>query len=122
MKQSPPTGSLPTVLQPAGTDETRQWYLYEQIRKFCEDEYKDITCPKPRVPKRKQQNQDVEETAAPAQDYAVTVSNLDIPKPKKELLHAHFYYNRRCVDSICNLHVISCTFFDFWPAISFHTL
>ena len=56
------------------------------------------------------------------QDYAVTVNNLDIPKPKKELLHAHFYYNRNCVDSICNLHVISCTFFDFWPVISFHTL
>ena len=66
LKQSPPTGSLPTVLQPAGMDETRQWYLYEQIREFCEDEYKDITCPKPRVPKRKQQNQDAEETAAPA--------------------------------------------------------
>ena len=66
MKQSPPTGSLPTVLQPAGMDETRQWYLYEQFREFCDDEYKDITCPKPHVPKRKQQNQDVEETAAPA--------------------------------------------------------
>ena len=24
------------------------------------------------------------------QDYAVTVSNLDVPKPQKELLHAQF--------------------------------
>ena len=28
------------------------------------------------------------------QDYAVTVGNVDIPKPKQELLHAHFYYKR----------------------------
>ena len=41
-----PTG-MPNVIQPAGLDQERQKYLYEQIRPFCTEETKDIVCPAP---------------------------------------------------------------------------
>ena len=43
----PPTVALPPNLQPVGLSNTRQEYLYNEICQFCEDEYKDTTCPRP---------------------------------------------------------------------------
>ena len=46
------TNDLPQVVSPKGLDAHRQWYLYEQVRPFCHSNLaKDITCPKPAVPK-----------------------------------------------------------------------
>ena len=41
---------LPPVIKPIGLSQTRQWYLYRQIREFCRDGTEDLTCPKPSVP------------------------------------------------------------------------
>lgn len=46
-----PAHSLPSVIQPAGLDSKRQWYLYEQIRPFCKPLTEDLICPLPLVPK-----------------------------------------------------------------------
>jgi hypothetical protein len=35
------------VLTPPPLDYKRQKYLYQNIRPFVKDEYKDITCPRP---------------------------------------------------------------------------
>ena len=35
------------VLTPPPLDYKRQEYLYQNIRPFVKDEYKDITCPRP---------------------------------------------------------------------------
>ena len=48
---SPNKADLPEIVPPRGLSAERQWYLYEQIRPFCPDEDKDLTCPLPRVPK-----------------------------------------------------------------------
>ena len=45
-------GQLPSIIQPDGLSDSRQQYLYEKICQFCEDEYKDITCPQPKSRKR----------------------------------------------------------------------
>lgn len=43
---------LPDQIQPKGLDPNRQWYLYDKIRPFCEDENnKNKTCPLPTCPK-----------------------------------------------------------------------
>ena len=44
--------ALPSQITPPGLSLDRQWYLYEQIRKFCDEEFQDVTCPEPRVQKR----------------------------------------------------------------------
>ena len=42
----------PEVIPPPGLSAERSWYLYENVRQYCEgDNNKDITCPKPSVPK-----------------------------------------------------------------------
>ena len=38
---------LPPTLSPTGLSKERQIYLYEQIRPFCQLEYRDFTCPLP---------------------------------------------------------------------------
>jgi len=38
---------LPSILYPSGLSDERQPYLFEHIRQFCEEKYRDITCPKP---------------------------------------------------------------------------
>ena len=50
-KWSPEVNVLPEIIEPKGLSVERQWYLYEHIREFCPDEDKDVTCPKPSVPK-----------------------------------------------------------------------
>ena len=42
--------SMPSELPRKGLDAMRQWCLYQEIRPLCYDN-KDITCPKPTVPK-----------------------------------------------------------------------
>ena len=37
----------PETLIPSGLSLNRQWYLYQKIREFCPDKFKDITCPLP---------------------------------------------------------------------------
>ncbi len=41
----------PNVVIPKGLTLERQWYLYENIRQFCPEEDKDISCPLPSHPK-----------------------------------------------------------------------
>ena len=49
----PQPHTLPNVTTIKGLDPSRQWYLYEQIREHCySDVAKEITCPKPTVPKK----------------------------------------------------------------------
>ena len=48
---SPPPTELPDRVFPRGLSAERQWYLYEKIRQYCPDEDKDVTCPRPTVPK-----------------------------------------------------------------------
>ena len=47
---SPKADQLPPVLPPAGLSSKRQWYLYEKIREFCPENFKDVTCPRPSTP------------------------------------------------------------------------
>jgi len=44
---------MPLVLNPKGLAAERAWYLYKHIREHLSDDSKDITCPKPTVPKPK---------------------------------------------------------------------
>ena len=39
--------NLPPIIQPAGLSTDRAKYLYEQIRPYCHQESRDITCPAP---------------------------------------------------------------------------
>ena len=48
---SPRSEDLPDTISPQGLSAERQWYLYEQIRPFCPEEAKDLTCPRPRCAK-----------------------------------------------------------------------
>ena len=43
----PAKDALPPVLIPSGLSPERERYLYEQIRPFCQLEYRDVTCPVP---------------------------------------------------------------------------
>ena len=43
--------ALPSQMTPPGLSLDRQWYLYEQIRQFCDEEFQDVTCPEPRMQK-----------------------------------------------------------------------
>ena len=46
-----PGYDMPNVVVPKGLSIQRKWYLFDQIRQFCPDESKDITCPEPLVPR-----------------------------------------------------------------------
>ena len=46
----PQAEELPLTIPPPGMTNERKWYLYEKIRQFCSDEYKDVTCPLPTTP------------------------------------------------------------------------
>lgn len=43
---------LPSILHPSGLSVERQVYLFEHIRAFCDEKYRDVTCPQPRGTKR----------------------------------------------------------------------
>ena len=38
---------LPPIVQPAGLNNDRQWYLYNSIRLFCSTDTRDLVCPLP---------------------------------------------------------------------------
>ena len=38
---------MPPVITPDGLSHERKLYLYNEIRNFCKDEFKDLVCPKP---------------------------------------------------------------------------
>ena len=45
-------GKKPEEIIPAGLDAKWQWYLYDEIQPFCSNNLaKDMTCPKPSVPR-----------------------------------------------------------------------
>ena len=44
--------ALPVTLTPSGLSQERKQYLFEHIRPFCDEEYRNITCPEPRAQKR----------------------------------------------------------------------
>ena len=43
--------ALPPTIQPCGLTNERQWYLFDKIREFCPEQCRDITCPRPTVPR-----------------------------------------------------------------------
>ena len=45
---------LPSEIFPSGLSKQRKQYLFEQIRQFCDEKYRDITCPEPGGRKRPQ--------------------------------------------------------------------
>lgn len=47
----PDPSEYPTRVIPKGLSQERQWYLHDSIREFCPEEYRDITCPVPSVPR-----------------------------------------------------------------------
>ena len=51
LKHNVDKDALPSQMMPSGLSLDRQWYLYEQIRQFCDEEYRDVTCPHPRAQK-----------------------------------------------------------------------
>ncbi len=62
---------LPQRIFPKGLSQERQWYLYEQIRSFCPDTEKDITCPLPAVPRP------VSRSGTPNPEIPTTTERLD---------------------------------------------
>ena len=48
---SPDPKELPSMVSPKGLSAEWQWYLHDNIRHFCPNGDKDITCPLPGVPK-----------------------------------------------------------------------
>lgn len=38
---------LPELKPAPGLSTERQWYLYDEIREFCNPEFKDVVCPEP---------------------------------------------------------------------------
>ena len=48
---TPSEQEMPDIIQSNGLSAERQWYLFDHIRQYCPDEYKDITCPRPVAPK-----------------------------------------------------------------------
>ena len=47
----PVATDLPQIVEPPGLSADRQWYLYEKIQPFCDEDFRDITCPLPLVPR-----------------------------------------------------------------------
>ena len=45
----PTVADLPPVIMPCGLSADRQWYLYEKIRPYCDEQSADFTCPLPSV-------------------------------------------------------------------------
>ena len=48
---SPDAIELPDIVPPRGLSAEREWYMFDFIRPFVADEDKDVTCPRPTVPK-----------------------------------------------------------------------
>ena len=48
---NPRPDKMPAVVPPKGLSVERQWYLHEQIRPFCADDFQGMVCPLPSVPK-----------------------------------------------------------------------
>jgi len=55
--------SLPSTLQPSGLSFERQQYLFEHIRPFCEEQYRDITCPDPTPGQKRPHPQTTDESS-----------------------------------------------------------
>ena len=47
----PNSSELPNIVSPKSLSTERRWYLFYQIRHFCSDYAKDITCPLPSIPR-----------------------------------------------------------------------
>jgi len=45
---APRPTDLSKHIEPPGLSLECQWYLYDKIREFCEEESRDLVCPKPR--------------------------------------------------------------------------
>lgn len=50
-----PTEDFPTVVAPEGLSYNRKKYLFNKIREYCEDEWKDTLCPDPGPPPDEEQ-------------------------------------------------------------------
>ena len=76
--------NMPEVILPPGLDAQRQWYLYEQIRPFCNNELAaNMTCPLPSVPKPGS-CEDARESLSIGEKRGATSSHLESEtKPKR---------------------------------------
>lgn len=63
---------LPSVVQPKGLSTERQWYLHDQIREFCPENDRDVTCPLPSVPRPVSRQNTPEPPQSP-----------EVPQPKR---------------------------------------
>ena len=79
---SPDPNELPSVVSSKGLSAERQWYLHDNIRPFCPDGDKDITCPLPDVPKPGGSRPG---TPAPPTQQPVS-DNPEPPPPKRKRL------------------------------------
>ena len=70
---------LPPIVAPKGLSAERQWYLYENIRPFCPDSDKDITCPLPEVPNPKNTRR------TPVRDTSPPLVDVEPPIKRKRL-------------------------------------
>ena len=82
-KSSPPwlpnKDELPPIVAPKGLSAERQWYLHENIRPFCPDSDKDITCPLPEVPNPKNTRR------TPVRDTSPPLVDVEPPTKRKRL-------------------------------------
>ena len=64
----PDKDELPSGVSPKGLSAEREWYLYDNIRPFCLDSDKDITCPLPTCPNPRSTLGTPAQDATPAPD------------------------------------------------------
>ena len=74
---SPNKDELPPIVAPKGLSAEQQWYLYENIRPFCPDSDKDITCPLTEVPNPKNTRR------TPVRDMSPPLVDVEPPTKRK---------------------------------------
>lgn len=47
-----PIEGYPPEIKPDGLSAERRWYLYNDIREFCDEKDVDVVCPRPAEPAR----------------------------------------------------------------------
>ena len=72
--------ALPPALAPFGLSEERQQYLFDHIRPFCDEKYRDETCPQPSSQKRSRSQALLNDTEdPPAKQSKRLCSNCRMP-------------------------------------------
>lgn len=77
----PDANEYPPRVSPKGLSTERQWYLYDQIREFCPEEDRDVTCPEPEVPRPRSR------AGTPANNSDNSEVGSPPPPPTKKIRH-----------------------------------